>query len=135
MEIKKEIESDIEERKNKPGAWKLVDFTPIRDVIDFGMNRVLVKNIIDAAVKINTREALEGRKPPRDWLQVLVIIMVAVIVGAIAFTIITQFMGTGELNQKLNAKSEQLGVCQGQLQACQTLSSESGTASPPPLVG
>lgn len=93
-------------------GFRLADFSPIKDFIDHGLNRTLIDTKIRRIADIKTREALAGQKPKRDYVQVMVIILVAVIVGAIAFTIITQVMDYSTI-------SMDAATCKGTLAACE----------------
>lgn len=112
------IKKDVEERKQEEDSYRLLDFTPVKDFCDFGLNRSLIDNKIKLLTDIRTREALEGKKPEKDWIKIMTIILIAVIVGSIAFMIITQVMDYNTVSDKWISCQDTLNRANADLSAC-----------------
>ncbi len=85
------------------------------------MNKTVVNLKIRRMTDIATREALAKKKGEHDWVKSLIMVLTIIIIGVLAFTIITQFMNYTEVSSKFVELNTQLGVCRGELAVAQTI--------------
>ena len=99
----------------QPHIGKVMDFSVIKNFIDYGMNKSLLNLKLRRMVDIQTREKLSKMKPETDWMKVLITILIVVIVGVIAFSIISQYFDYQDVaRQNANLLMEN-GVLRGQI--------------------
>lgn len=109
-------------KENEPKTiGKIIDFSPIKDFIDYGLNKTLINLKIKRLVDIQSREALSKMKPETNWTNVMVTVLVVIIVGVLAFVIINQFMNYQDMAKQVADLTIELGQCRaGQCPAVPT---------------
>lgn len=112
---KKKQEQIPQQPKIHESGWKLLDFSPIKDFINYGLNKTLINLKLRRLKDIEVREELHKGGKPKDWTQVMITVVVIIIVGVLAFTIINQFMNYTEVAKEIVTLNQQLGTCTGKL--------------------
>lgn len=98
---RKKQENEIEQKTERK-IFKTVNFADIKDFINFGMNKTLMNLKIMKMADIKSREALASKDDTkRDWVKIMITIMVIGIIGAVAYTIINSLLGAGACQTKL----------------------------------
>ena len=114
--------------------WKLVDFSPLKDFIDYGMNKTLINLKLRRLTDIQVREQLSKKKEGADWMDIIKMVMVVVVIGVIAFSMITQFLNYQSVTEDNIKVNRQLGECEGQLARCQSQAGAASSSGPGTII-
>lgn len=105
---------------DKKPNYSLTDFSTIKDWQKFGINRTLSNLKLKVAMDMKEAELEEKYKNRgRDWNQIMMFVVVAVVVGVIAFVMITQFMNYQDVAKENSVALKKIGILEGSLAACQ----------------
>jgi len=91
-------------------------FSAIKDFVDYGLNRTLIDIKTRRMVDVETREDHMKEKKEKDLVKIVTVVLITVIVGAVAFTVITQVMNYNEATEGHRLCEISLGRCEGQLE-------------------
>jgi hypothetical protein len=101
--------------KEEEVIGKLIDFSPIKEFGDYGFNKTVIDLKVRKMVDVQTREMLSKLKPQTNWTQFMMIILIAVIVGMIAFSIVNQYMSYDECSKERASEYMKTAVCEANL--------------------
>lgn len=116
MEYQKKKE---EKEKQQKADYKTVDYSKIKDFLNWGMNRALSDLRLRRMVDVKLREERMKKGPQRDFQKIMLSVVVIVVAGGLAFMMITQFLNYDEVSQKLSQCIIEVGHRQVEVDACQ----------------
>lgn len=109
-------EQQIAEMNNP--KYQTVDFSKIKDFLNWGMNRALSDLRMRRMVDVKTREKLGKKKAERDWVKLMIAVVVIVIIAGIAFMMINTFFNYQDVIQSLSQCIIDKATVQGDLAQC-----------------
>lgn len=109
-------EKTVEEMKAMEKDYQTVDYSRIKDFLTWGMNRALNDIRLTRMTDIKTREKLAKQKPEHDWTKIMVTVLVIVVVGAMAFGMLNQFLNYQDIAERLAECAVQNGVVRGEME-------------------
>lgn len=114
------MEIQNKEEEGKKPMWHLVNFSSLKDFFTYGTNRTVTNLKIKRLADIKARETMMKKPEERDWGKIMIFLILGIIVFAVTFVIITQFMNYSETSTNLGTCKETLGICRGDLATCKT---------------
>lgn len=117
-EIARRQDSVIRSRILSP-TYNTVDYSSMKDFLNWGMNRALSDIRLRRMVDVKIREERMKKGHDRDWMRVMIIVIIVVICGGIAFGLITQFFNYQDMAMTAGQCLLEKGMVQGQYEACQ----------------
>lgn len=79
------------------------------------MNRELTDLKIRKLADVKTREALMKKKPETDYMKIMIFVVTALVIGLIAYMLITSFFDTQDIARQLSACIVDIGRLQAQI--------------------
>lgn len=100
----------------KPGlVGKTVDFSLLKDFINYGMSRTLTNILIRRHTDIKAREELNKMKPQTDWQKMGIMFVFLMIGVMVALLITSQYLNVSDCNTKQVECEKRDAICQAQL--------------------
>lgn len=110
----------MQDQNQSPAKFSLVNFSPIKGWFDYGANRTMSGLKLANAADIKAAEMdRDAKKQGRDWNQIVMIVAVMAIIGAISFMLIMQFGNINEISNELAGCRGTRAEAQGKLSVCQ----------------
>ena len=119
--LKKELFEKLEPKEESiteignEAEFYTVNVGKLKDFFDYGMNKSMNDLKLARNVDVRTREDLMKKKPERDLYKLLGLILLCVIVGVIAFMLITQVLNYNDLISRVTQCEASRAYCQQQL--------------------
>lgn len=99
--------------------YALVDYSKIKDFLNWGMNRALSDLRLRRMVDVKLREERMKRKPEHDWTKIMITVIVIIMIGGIGFVLMQSFFNFSDLQTGLGQCIADQGALKAQLNICE----------------